>query len=271
MKLHLEEKVVLITGAAGTIGSAVARAFAAEGAAVALLDTNASGLDALAFDLHTIVKVRRCTVDLTQPEEAQTMIAEVLQPFAGRVDILVNCAGICPAFAPEYLLTTQALPVWQQLYDANFLSTLHAIVSVWPRMKEQGGGVILNTTSDLAREPVLEMLPYSIAKAALVHLTYGLAPFLGQANIRLVAVAPGPTRTAIWTQKGGLIDFYATQHDLPPEEALVHEFQRRGMAIPRLIEPKEVAALMVYLASDHARAMTRTVVDLNGGSHHGQC
>ena len=112
------------------------------------------------------------------------------------------------------------------------------------------------------------MLHYSTAKAAVVHLTQGLAPYLGQFNIRLVAVAPGPTRTAIWSREGGLMEFYAQKWDLPPEEATQQELRSRGMAISRLAEPEEVASLMLYLATPLAASVTRCTFDINGGSHH---
>ena len=112
------------------------------------------------------------------------------------------------------------------------------------------------------------MLHYSTAKAGVLHMSHGLATYLGQFNIRVVAVAPGPTRTAIWTREGGLMDFYADKYDLPREEAVTLELRNRGMAIPRLAEPEEVAALMLYLASPQAASITRATVDIHGGSHH---
>lgn len=99
-----------------------------------------------------------------------------------------------------------------------------------------GVGVIITNASDLAKQPVPEMLHYSTAKAAVVHLTQGLAPYLGQFGIRLLAQM---------------------------------ELNGRGMAIPRLDEPEEIASLMLYLASPLAAPITRTVVEINCGSHTG--
>ena len=270
MKLGLTGKVVLITGAAGDIGAAVARAFAAEGAAVALLDTNRPGLLHLAEDIRATGG--RCTtaiVDVTQIAATEQAVEQVLAPFAGRVDVLITTAGVCPVQPLAEMLTPQALTRWRDLYEQNVLSALLPIMLVLPRMQAQGGGVILTIASDLAAQPVPEMLPYSTAKAALVHLTHGLAAAMGQAHIRVVAVAPGPVRTAIWTRAGGLIDFYARQHALPPDEALSQELRQRGMALARLTEPEEIAHLLLYLASPWAAAITRCVMDINGGSHAG--
>lgn len=270
MNLDLEGKVVLITGAAGDIGSAAARAFAAEGACVALVDRDGSRLAKVVNEIQaTGVRGAAATADLTQVGETETAIELLLAPFGGQIDVLITTAGVCPACTLEEMLDPRALTRWRDLYEQNVLSALLPITLIWPRMKTQGGGVILTTASDLARQPVPEMLPYSTAKAALVHLTHGLAAALGQFHIRLVAVAPGPTRTAIWTQAGGLIDFYALRSGLPPEEALTQELRQRGMALPRLNEPEEVASLLLYLASPQAAAVTRCVVDINGGSHVG--
>jgi NAD(P)-dependent dehydrogenase (short-subunit alcohol dehydrogenase family) len=270
METGLQGRVACITGAAGDIGSAVARAFAAEGVHLALLDRNGPGLAALARQLResgTVVSA--AAVDLSQPDEVIAGVAEVLAPHGGRVDVLINNAGICPAFTPEHLLDPRSLPEWRGVYDINFYGYLLAIMSVLPTMREQRSGVIINNASDLARQPVPEMLHYSTAKAAVLHLSQGLAPLLGEYNIRVVAVAPGPTRTAIWTREGGLMDIYAEKYRLPREEAIQQELYSRGMALPRLAEPEEIAYAMLYLASPLAASVTRCTFDINGGSHHG--
>jgi NAD(P)-dependent dehydrogenase (short-subunit alcohol dehydrogenase family) len=270
MDLGMQGKVALITGAAGDIGSAVSRIFTAEGIHLALLDSKGAGLVALAHQLRAGgATVSTAVVDLRETEEVVVGVEEVLAHHGGHVDVLINNAGICPAFQIEHLLDPRALADWQAVYDVNFYGYLRTIMCVLPIMQAQGGGVIINNASDLAKQPVPEMLHYSTAKAAVVHLTRGLSPYLGQYNIRLVAVAPGPTRTAIWTREGGLMDFYAGEYGLPREEAIHTELRHRGMALPRLAEPAEIASLMLYLASPLAASITRTVVDVNGGSHHG--
>jgi NAD(P)-dependent dehydrogenase (short-subunit alcohol dehydrogenase family) len=269
MEIGMRGKVALITGAAGDIGSAVARVFAAEGVHLALIDSNGAGLLTIASKLRDVgTVVSTATLDLTKPEEVSAGIEAVLAPHRGRVDVLINNAGICPPFQIEHLLDPCALPDWRAVYDVNFYGYLLTIMCVLPIMQSQGSGVIINNASDLAKQPVPEMLHYSTAKAAVVHLTQGLAPYLGQFNIRLVAVAPGPTRTAIWSREGGLMEFYAQKWDLPPEEATQQELRSRGMAIPRLAEPEEVASLMLYLATPLAASVTRCTFDINGGSHH---
>ncbi len=270
MEIGMQGKVALVTGAAGDIGSAVACVFADAGAHLALVDRNGAGLFTLASQLRDGgAVVSTATLDLSKPEEVVAGIEGVLAPHAGRVDVLINNAGICPAFQIEHLLNPRALSDWRAVYDVNFYGYLLTMMCVLPIMQAQGGGVIINNASDLAQQPVPEMVHYSTAKAAVVHLTQGLAPYLGQYNIRLVAVAPGPTRTAIWTREGGLMDFYAGKYGRPREEALHLELQQRGMAIPRLAEPGEVASLMLYLASPQASSITRCTFDINGGSHHG--
>jgi len=270
MDIGMQGKVALITGAAGDIGSAVARAFAAEGARLALIDRNGAGLSTLSGQLRDDgASVSTAAVDLSESDQVTVGVQEVLSPHEGRVDILINNVGVCPAFKLEHLLDPGSLPDWRAVYDVNFYGYLLTIMCVLPAMQAQGGGVIINNASDLAKQPVPEMLHYSTAKAAVVHLTQGLAPYLGQFGIRLLAVAPGPTRTAIWTREGGLLDFYAGKYGRPREEALQMELSGRGMAIPRLAEPEEIAGLMLYLASPLAAPITRTVVDINCGSHTG--
>jgi NAD(P)-dependent dehydrogenase (short-subunit alcohol dehydrogenase family) len=270
MDIGLQGHVACITGAAGDIGSAVARVFAAEGVHLALLDKNGPGLAALARPLRASgAIVSTAVVDLSQQDEVTAGVAEVLRPHDGRIDVLINNVGICPAFPLEYLLDPRSLPAWRTVYESNFYGYLLTIMSVLPIMRAQRSGVIINNASDLARQPVPEMLHYSTAKAAVLHLSQGLAPLLGTFNVRVVAVAPGPTRTAIWTREGGLIDMYAEKYHLPPAEAIQQELCRRGMALPRLAEPDEIAYAMVYLASPLAASVTRCTFDINSGSHQG--
>lgn len=268
MELGLHNKIALITGAAGDIGRAVSRAFAAEGVRLALIDRDETLLLTTARELRDGgAAVSMAVADLSNPGETIAGVEKVLAPYSGRVDVLVNNAGICPAFPIEHLLDPGSLPDWKAVYDVNFYGYLLSIMGVLPAMQKRGAGVIINNASDLARQPVPEMLHYSTAKDAVVHITQGLAPFLGQFGIRIVAVAPGPTRTAIWTKPGGLMDFYEQKYGKPREESIQLELRNRGMAIPRLAEPEEVASLMLWLASPKASSVTRCVVDINGGSH----
>jgi NAD(P)-dependent dehydrogenase (short-subunit alcohol dehydrogenase family) len=270
MDIAMRGKVALITGAAGDIGSAVARLFAREGTHLALLDRNAAGLSTLKQQLsESGTRVSTAVVDLSQQDEVMRAAEEVLKPHEGHVDVLVNNAGICPSYKIEFLLDPRSLHEWQSVYATNFYGYLQMIMFVTPIMRAQGGGVIINNASDLARQPVPEMLHYSTAKASVLHLSQGLAPYLGQFDIRVVAVAPGPTRTGIWTRENGLMDFYAEKYGLPREEATQMELRNRGMALPRLAQPEEIAAAMLFLASPLAASVTRCTLDMNGGSHHG--
>jgi NAD(P)-dependent dehydrogenase (short-subunit alcohol dehydrogenase family) len=270
MKLDLAGKVVLITGAAGGIGSAVARAFAAEGARVALLDWSESSLEPLALAITSQGgEASFAGANLSNRFETPAAITTVLAPYNGQVDILITVAGVCTPLPLDETLLPDTMVNWRDLFDMNVLTALLPITCVWPRMSEQGSGVILTTASDLARQPEPEMLIYSTAKAALVHLTHGLAEMLGPHGIRVAAVSPGPVRTSIWTKPGGLMDVYSRQYGLAGEEAVEEELRHRGLTRPYLIEPEEVADLMLYLASERAKSITRCVVDINGGSQKG--
>lgn len=270
MDMEMQGKVALITGAAGDIGRAVARTFAEEGVHLALLDRNEAELASLTQQLYQVgAKASAAVVDLSKQEEVMAGVEEVLALYNGRVDVLVNNASICPSFDVEFLLDPRSLSEWQSVYATNFYGYLSTIMHVLPIMRAQGSGVIINNISDLARQPVPEMLHYSTAKAAVLHLSQGLASYLGQFNIRLVAIAQGPTRTAIWTRENGLMDFYAKKYNRPREEAMQIELRNRGMAIPRLAEPEEIAFAMLAMASPLAASVTRCPWDNNEGSHHG--
>src|SRR5258708_6180267 len=230
MESGLRNQVVLITGAAGGIGAATARAFAAEGAHLALLDIHERNLYELAGGLRNGGMVVSIAVaDLATWEGVERGIEEVLLAHGGHIDVLVNNVGVCVPRSFDQTTDDDWLSTW----NLNFMSYQRASAKVLPRMRAQGSGCIINNASDLARQPESLFPDYAAAKAAVLSLTKCLALQEGP-HIRVNAVAPGPIETPLWTRPGGLADRLARVHHLPPHEAVAHELRVRRLPLERL-------------------------------------
>ena len=258
MHTRLYEKVALITGAAGGFGSAIARAFAAQGARLGLLDLNGQGLAALAGSLRTSgASVQTAVADLSHERGVREGIAAVLEPFDQRVDILVANVGQLVADACERLTAEQ----WQRALNINLLSHVWAVSGVVPLMKARGEGCIVFVGSDQGLQPDAGLAPYAVAKAATHSYMKILARELPPYGIWTSAVAPGMSRTPLVET---LMDGYAREFGTDRDEAERLELQRRGVPLARLGEPEEVARAVVFLASEPFA--NGAILDFSGGN-----
>jgi NAD(P)-dependent dehydrogenase (short-subunit alcohol dehydrogenase family) len=259
MDTGLGGRVVAITGAASGIGRATAKAFAGEGAQLALVDLDEDELRGLGGELdgHAGLAV----ADLSTPDGVRSGLDQALQPFGGRLDVLVNNVGMGAVRTFDDLADED----WQRTLELNFYSYVRAIRFALPRMREQRAGVIINNASDLARQPEPVPIDYAVSKTAILSLTKALARAEGP-TIRVNAVAPGPVWTPFWTKPGGFAETMGRFYDMPPEQAVEHEMKQRQLPMQRLGRPEEVAGAIVFLASDQASFITSTVLGVDGGS-----
>ena len=245
--MRLQNKTVLITGAAAGIGAGVARRFAREGAQLWLCDINGAACSALAQELHERhgVAVQASACDVT--EQAQVLqTVEAAQAHFGQIDILVNNAGIS-AREPLYQYDPAA---FKNIMDLNVTAVFNGCRAVAPIMKAQGGGAIINTSSMVSIYGQPSGVGYPTSKFAVNGLTRSLARELGRDNIRVNAVAPGVTRT----------DMVANL----PEDMV----KRICAPIPlqRMGEPQEVANAFLFLASDLASYVTGEILSVDGAA-----
>jgi NAD(P)-dependent dehydrogenase (short-subunit alcohol dehydrogenase family) len=263
MDTGLQDRTVVITGAASGIGRATAEAFAAEGARVALLDRDAAALQEVGAAVNGGAAA---TVegDLSTRAGVERALDEAMEALGGAPDVLVNNVGAGSVRTFDDLGDEE----WQQTLELNFFSYVRAIRKVLPGMRERGSGVIVNNASDLARQPEPNPLDYAVSKAAILSLTKALARSEGP-GIRVNAVAPGPIWTPFWTKPGGFADTLGEFHGLPPQEAVEHEMKLRQLPMERLGRPEEVADVIVFLASDRASFVTSSIYGVDGGSIRG--
>lgn len=248
--MRCEGKIVLVTGAQQGIGRAVALRFAQEGADVALnfLDDEPAA-EAVAAQLTALG--RRCRTigaDISKPEEARRLVA-VAERDLGPVDVLVNNAGIFPR--ASFLDLTEDL--WDAVLDTNLKGSFVCAQEVARRMVGAGRpGVIINLASGAPYRGSLRATAYMASKLGIVGLTRGMARELAPHRIRVNAVAPGVTNTAM-PRLGNT------------EEGLAELAQR--MPTGRIAEPEDIADAIMFLATDDARHIIGQLIHVNGGDY----
>ncbi len=257
MDLGLEGRVVLITGGSKGIGLACARAFAAEGARVAIVARNQENLDRARADLESVgIDVFALAADLTRAEAASAMTAAT-QEALGPIDILVNCAGA----AKRHALDQYDSHAWHHGMDAKFYPYVHAMDAVRPGMIERRKGAVVNIVGAGGKRAQPTHLAGGAANAALMLVTVGWANALGRFGIRVNAINPAATYTGRVEQALAL---EAKEKGISAAEAL----KRLEAAIPfgRYGQPDEVAAVAVFLASDKASYVSGAVIPMDGAA-----
>ena len=191
MKVALEGKRALVTGAAQGIGEAIARTLAANGARVAFTDVNGELAKRTASEVDGAMAV---TMDITKKDSIDHGVADVVKQFGG-IDILINNAGVNTA---KHRVNIDKFPLeeWQRIVDVDLTGTYLVTQAVSNVMINQGaGGRIVNIASSLGIVPVRLQCAFIAAKGGLVHMTKGTAIELGPHNILVICVAPGSTLT----------------------------------------------------------------------------
>ncbi|RMF30665.1 MAG: SDR family oxidoreductase [Bacteroidetes bacterium] len=249
--MKFKDRNVLITGGGRGIGKAIARAFAEEGARVAInFRENKAAAKATVRSLpgkgHFAVKA-----DIRDPESARVLLDTVLAEF-GRLHILVNNAGVYFHHPVEKCDYPQWLQAWKEVLDINLLAPANLTYLAARHMMEQGGGRIVSVSSRGAfrGEPLAPA--YAASKAALNAMTQSLAQALAPHDIFLGLVAPGFVETEM------------TREILEgPEGAAI----RAQSPLNRVATPEEVARAVTFLAEEGTEFLTGTIIDVNGASY----
>jgi 3-oxoacyl-[acyl-carrier protein] reductase len=245
-------KVVLVTGAQRGIGRAIAVRFAAAGADVALnyLDDKAATESAAAEILALGRRATTIAADIGKPEEARRLVADAERAL-GPIAVLVNNAAIFPR-AP-FLELTEA--TWDAVLDTNLKATFVCAQEAARRMVAAGRpGAIINISSGAPYRGSMRATAYMASKLGIVGLTRGMARELAPHGIRVNAIAPGVTNTAM-PRLGNT------------EEGLAA--LARSNPSGRLAEPEDIADVVVFLATDDARHLVGQLIHVNGGDYHG--
>jgi len=248
---RFDKKIVIVTGAASGIGQACAMRFAEEGATVVLVDRETDALEQVMTTLAGSGH-EAAAVDV-RDEPAVAALVERIAAAHGRIDVVCNNAGIAGGdYAP---VIDNDLQTWRDVVDVNLFGTMHFTRAAGRHMRDAGGGAIVNTASVAGIRSGAGGNAYSASKAAVISLTQTSACDLGSYNIRVNAVCPGLIKTGM-TQK---VFDYAEANDKSHKLGSRCELRRYG-------RPEEIAAAILFLASDDASYITGQVLPVDGGN-----
>jgi NAD(P)-dependent dehydrogenase (short-subunit alcohol dehydrogenase family) len=244
--MRFENKVAIVTGAAQGIGEAYAKGLAAEGAAVVVADLNADSGERVAKEIEQAggraVFVR---TDVSDAASASACADAAIEAFGG-IDLLVNNAAIYGEMAFDLLVTVD-WDYYRKFMSVNMDGALVMTRAVFGHMQKRGGGAIVNQSSTAAW---LYSGFYGLAKVGINGLTQQLAHELGGMNIRVNAIAPGPTDTqATRTQAGDA----------------AHDIVKNSLAIKRMGQVEDMVGACLFLLSDEASWITAQILDVDGG------
>jgi 3-oxoacyl-[acyl-carrier protein] reductase len=242
----LAGKAAIVTGGASGIGREIAPRLAAAGAAVVVADRDGEGAETVAGEISASGdRALGWAVDVRDAGGCEAMISAARQEF-GRLDVLVTSAGI--ARSQPFLQTS--LELWQETLDVNLTGTFLCCQAAAPAMIEAGGGRIITLASVSGQRGGISRAAYGASKGGVITLTRVMAVELAQYNITVNSIAPGPIETPMASVMHSPANRAAWVGSVPA--------QRYGT-------PAEVAAAVVFLASDEASYITGHVLNVDGG------
>jgi len=243
---NFQDKVVLITGASGGIGRAIAKKFSQDKAKLALNDIAQSeeGLKSLVEELKKMgAQVKYFLADISKYEEVEKMMAEIQKEF-GKLDVLVNNAGVIA----DRTLAKMTKEEWQKVIDVDLTGIFNCSKLALPLLIPNQGKII-SISSIVGQRGNFGQTNYAAAKAGIIGFTKSLSKEVGRFGVRVNAICPG------------LIETKMTE-TIPDQ---MREAVKRLTSLGRMGKPEEVANLIAFLASDESSFITGSIVNIDGG------
>ncbi len=247
----LDKKVAVITGGSSGIGLATAKLFIEEGASVVVTSRNAKRIHEALGDFPTDGRLLAIDADVTVAEQCKKVVNETLKAF-GRIDILFNNAGVI--YIDKTVVETTD-EIWRETIDVNVKGTYLMSKYAVPEMIKVGGGAVVNTASVFGLVGGMGAAAYCAAKGAVVMLTKAMAIDHAAENVRVNCICPGSVDTPMLTGE---------MEDLGGVEKMRPAFAARH-PMNRISSPEEVAATVLFLASDDASFVTGVALPVDGG------
>jgi NAD(P)-dependent dehydrogenase (short-subunit alcohol dehydrogenase family) len=253
----LKDHVAVVTGGAKGLGKAISLALSTRGAAIALVDIDKNEGERVCSEIgERGGQALYINCDLRKEKEIEATVEEVMKVF-GRIDVLVNNAGIC-AVAPTWELATET---FDNILAVNLRGTFLFCKYVVPHMISRKSGKIINIASGVGRQSQPLMSGYGMSKAGQISLTVSLAKEVGQYGINVNAVCPGPVATALWDRMSP----YLTKVLNVPETEVVDWFTQNKQLIKVPLRPEDIAFAVCWLASPETKMMTGQAISVDGG------
>lgn len=240
-----------MTAGASGIGKEIAMAFVASGAKVCVCDIDVTALDTVAKDIPGLITE---VCDISKRQDIEHMVAAAVKSLGG-LDVLVNNAGISGPTAPVEEMDPDA---WEMVMQVDLTGTFNVTRQAIPHLKESSAGVIINMSSVAGRFGYANRSPYCTAKWGLVGFTKTLSIELGAYGIRANAILPGAV--------GGARIEKVFAGRAQASHRSIDEVKKEAMAvqsIKRLVDPKDIAALAVFLASDAAKSISGQMLPID--------
>jgi meso-butanediol dehydrogenase/(S,S)-butanediol dehydrogenase/diacetyl reductase len=253
--MKLKDKVALITGGGTGIGAAIAKRFVDEGAKICIAGRRQEMLDKVAQSMPAD-SVATCSGDVTEFEDVQKMVNTAID-FGGKLDVLVNNAGIDPGGS----VVDVDVEIWKKVIDINLTGPFLAMKAALPHMIKNGGGSVINIASLGGLRCLPTMSAYAASKAGLIMLTKQAALDYGSSKVRCNAVCPGATRTAMLEQA-----LTPAAESLKTDVDGVFAIISSNIPLRRVAAPDEVTGICSFLASDDSSFMTGSVLLVDGGA-----
>jgi len=254
--MRLSGKIAVLTGGGSGIGAAICRAFAEEGAAVAITDIRLQAAQEIAAEITRCNgRVGTWAFDVSD-RSAVEQAADQIEKQLGPIDVWVNNAGISRIV--PFLECSEEL--WEQTLRINLKGAFIGCQAAIRRMLPRRQGVVLNMSSQSGKVGNSQYTAYCASKFGIIGLTQSLAVEFAGAGIRVNALCPGIVMTPLWDQ---MLGDYARKRKLKPEE--VRPYLEKRIPLGRLCTPEDVARTAVFLASDESDYLTGQALNVSGG------